>query len=77
MANTCHIIKGTDRLPDRIAGKVDIYRSGIQGFMSHKSFYGKQIRSIFIQMCTKSMAEGMAGKPAFPAQPVLVGVDVP
>ena len=77
MANTCHIVKGTDRPPDGIAGKVDIDRGGMQGFMSHKSFYGKQIRSIFIQMCTKSMAEGMAGKPALPSQPVLVGMDVP
>ena len=77
MANTCHMVKWADRPSDGIAGKVDVDRGGLQGFMTHKSFYGKQIRSVFIQVCTKSMAEGMAGKPVFPAQSVLMGVDVP
>ena len=76
MANTCHIVKGTDRPPDGIAGKVDVDRGGMQGFMSHKCFYGKQIRTVFIQVCTKSMAEGMTGKPALPPQSVFVGMDV-
>lgn len=45
--------------------------------MSHKSPDGKQVSPIFLQMCTKSMAEGMTGEPVFPAEPFLVGMDMP
>lgn len=45
--------------------------------MPHKSFYGKQVGSVLIQVCTKGMAEGMAGKPVIPSHPVLVGMDIP
>lgn len=77
MGNTSHTVKRADSLPDGIAGKMDVDRGGQQGFMPHKSFYGKQIRTVFIQVCTESMAERMTGKPAFPSKPVLVGMNVP
>lgn len=51
--------------------------SGCQRFMSHKSFNGKQIGAVFIQVCTKGMSKGMACKPVRPSQPVLVGMDMP
>ena len=70
------MVKGADSLPDGSAGKMDVNRGGMQGFMSHKCFYGKQIRTVFIQVCTKSMAEGMTGKPALPSQSVFVGMDM-
>lgn len=44
--------------------------------MSHKGFNGKQARSVFIQMCAKSVSEGMAGKPALPAEPAFMGMDM-
>ena len=56
---------------------MDVDRGGMQGFMTHKRFYGKQIGSVFIQVSAKSMAEGMTGEPPFPAQPVLVCMDMP
>lgn len=45
--------------------------------MPHKSFYGKQVGSVLIQVGTKGVAEGMASKPVRPSQPVLVGMDMP
>jgi len=77
MTVTCQGIERTDSLPEGTAGKVDIDGGGMQGFMPHKSFNGKQVCAVFIQMCAKGMAEGMAGKPAFPSQPVLMGMDMP
>lgn len=45
--------------------------------MPQKSLYGKQVHTVLIQMGAKSMAEGMAGKPVLPPQPVFVGMDMP
>lgn len=45
--------------------------------MSHKGFYGKQVSAILIQVGAERMAEGVAGKPALPTEPVLMGMDVP
>ena len=55
---------------------MDTKNRGIQGFMSHKSFYGKQIRTVFIKMCAKSMAERMAGQSFGPSEPPLVFMNV-
>ena len=51
--------------------------SGRQRLMSHKSLNGKQIHAVLIEMGSKSMAEGMAGNPVFPAQPVFMCMDMP
>lgn len=77
MVFTCQGIKRTDSLSEGAAGKVDIDGSGMQGSMSHKGFNGKQVGAVFVQMRAKGMAEGMAGKPALPSQPVLMGMDMP
>lgn len=77
MAFTCHKVKRTDSPAGAIGSKMDVDRGGMQGFMTHKRFYGKQIGSVFIQVSAKSMAEGMTGEPPFPAQPVLVCMDMP
>ena len=44
--------------------------------MSQQGLYGKQIHPVLIQMGAESMAEGMAGKAAFPAELVLMGMDM-
>ena len=41
---------------------MDINRGRVQGFMSEKRFNSKQVSTILIEMCAKSVAEGMAGK---------------
>lgn len=56
---------------------MDIDNRGINGFMAHKCFYGKQVRTIFIKVGTKGMTEGMAGEPFFPSKPALMFMDVP
>lgn len=76
MVFTCQSVKRADGIADGITGKMDINSGGRQRFMSHKRFYGKQVGSVFIQMGTKSMTKGMTGKPAFPSEPVLMGMDV-
>lgn len=38
---------------------------------------GKQVNAILVQMGAESMAERMAGEPALPSQPVLMGMDMP
>ncbi len=45
--------------------------------MPHQCFNGKQVHAVFVQMGAEGMAEGMAGKPVLPAQPVLMGMDMP
>ena len=77
MKSTCHAVKRTDSTADTTTGKVNVNRGGMQGFMSQKSLNGKQIHPVFIQMGTKSVTEGVAGKPAFPSQPVLMCMDMP
>ena len=77
MAFTLQTVKRTDGTADGPAGKVDINRGGMQGSMPHKCFYGEQVCSIFVQVCAKSVAEGMAGKPARPTEPVLMCMDMP
>lgn len=54
-----------------------IDHSGFQGFMPQKGFDRKKIGSIFIQMRTKGVTEGMAGDPLRPAKLFFVFVDVP
>ena len=44
--------------------------------MSHKGFYGKQIRTVFIKVRAKSMTERMAGQPFGPSKPPLVFMNV-
>lgn len=44
--------------------------------IAQKCFCGKRVRAIVIQVGAESMAEGVAGKPALPSKPVLMGVDV-
>lgn len=44
--------------------------------MSQQSFNGKQVNAILIQMGAKSMPERMTGEPAFPAEVVLMGMDM-
>lgn len=60
---------------DPVFSKMDIDRGGIQGFMAKQRFDGEQIRSIFVKMGTKSMAERMAGEPMFQAKGGLHGID--
>lgn len=45
--------------------------------MSHQGLYGEQVHAVLIQVGAKSMAERVAGKPAFPAQSVLMRMDMP
>ncbi len=44
--------------------------------MPHESLYGKQVNAILVQVGAESMAERMAGKPTFPAEPAFVGMDM-
>ena len=44
--------------------------------MSEQGFNGEQIRSVFIKVGAKSMAERVAGKPFFPAKTAFMLVDV-
>lgn len=55
---------------------MDVDGSGIDAFMSHKGFEGKQVRPVLIMISGKSMPESMAGKAVFPSQFLLVGTDV-
>lgn len=70
------LVKRTDNTRKVSGRQMDIKNRGIQGFMSHKSFYGKQIRTVFIKMCAKSMAERMAGQSFGPSEPPLVFMNV-
>lgn len=45
-----------------------VNEGGIQGFVPHQVFNGKQVSPVFVQMCTKGMAERMAGQAALPAK---------
>lgn len=45
--------------------------------MSKESLDGKEVGAILIEVGAKSMAEGMAGEPVFPAEAVLMGMDMP
>ena len=45
--------------------------------MSHQGLYGEQVHAVLIQVGAKSMAERVAGKPALPAQSVLMCMDMP
>ena len=64
---------GRRKCPGR---KVDVDGSGIDAFMSHKGFEGKQVGSVLIMISGKSMPKSMAGKAVFPSQFLLVGTDV-
>lgn len=55
---------------------MDVDGSGIDAFMSHKGFEGKQVRPVLIMISGKSMPESMAGKAVFPSQFLLMGTDV-
>ena len=44
--------------------------------MSQQRLDGKQVSAVLIQMDAEGMTEGVAGKPALPSGPVLMGMDV-
>ena len=76
MVLTCKRVKRAYGFAEGTGGQVDIDCGGIQGLMSHKSFYGKQVCSVFIQMCAKGMTEGMAGKSLFPTKSLFMSMYV-
>ena len=43
--------------------------------MSHQYFQSEKIRTVFIMIGSKSMAEGMTGKSVFPAKMLFVRPD--
>lgn len=55
---------------------MDINDCGIEGFMPHKSLYGKQVCAIFIKMCTESMPERMTGQSFRPSQSLFMFMDM-
>lgn len=76
MGNPSQTIERTDCRGSAISGKVYVDSSGIEGFMSHECFNSEQVSAIFIEVCAKSMPEGMAGKPVHPSKPVFMGMDM-
>lgn len=76
MVLTYKRVKRTYGIAEGTSVQVGIDCGGIQGFTSHKSFYGKQVCSIFIQMCAKGMTEEMAGKSLFPTKSLFMSMYV-
>lgn len=68
MINTCHAVKGADRIGSAVGSKMYINGSRIQGFMPKEGLDCEKIRTIFIEMGTKSVAERVAGKAMVPAK---------
>ena len=56
---------------------MDIDESGVERLVSHKVLDSQKVSSVFIEMGTKGMAEGMAGDPVFPAEGLFVGPHMP
>ena len=77
MGATSHPVKRTDGSVGAIPGEVDINEGGTQGLMSKELLDGEQVGTVFVQMGTAGMPEGMAGEPPWPSEAVLVGMDVP
>lgn len=69
------LVKRTDGAADAAAGKMDIDRGGIQGFMSKQGLNGKQVCAILIKVCTKSMPERMTGETVLPPEFSFFGRD--
>lgn len=44
--------------------------------MSHEMFDGKQVCPVFVKVGSERMAEGMAGKPVFPAEERFMGMQM-
>ena len=57
-------------------GQMDVDGRGFQGFMTKQCFYGHKINPVFIEVCSKSMPEGMAGKAFGPSEFLLVFCDM-
>ncbi len=58
-----------------ICSKVDVNGGRIQRFLSKQSFDSQQIRPIFVEVGTKSMPKGVAGKLMIPPEGGFHGVD--
>ncbi len=69
------LVKRTDSAADAAAGKMDIDRRGIQGFMSKQGLNGKQVCAILIKVCAKSMPERVAGETVRPPELSFFGGD--
>lgn len=70
-----HTVKGADSIAYTIGCKMHVKCSGMNGFVSQQGFYGKKVCSVFVKVCTKSVAERMAGKAGFPAKTEFVCAD--
>lgn len=58
-----------------ICSKVDVNGGRIQKFMSKQSFDSQQIRPIFVEVGSKGMPKGVAGKLMIPPEGGFRGVD--
>lgn len=67
------LVKRTDSTADVAAGKMDIDRGGIQGFMSKQGLNGKQVCAILIKVCAKGMPERVTGEMVRPPELNSVG----
>ena len=77
MGNTSHPVEWADSGGGAIPGKVNINSGGIQGLMSKESFDREEVGAVFIEVCAEGVAKRMAGEPPWPAEAVLMGMDVP
>jgi len=75
--NSGQPVKRADGSAGSIGSQMDVKGGGIKGSVSHQGFNSKQVHPVFIKVGSECVTERMAGKPAFPAEPVLMGMDMP
>lgn len=76
MTFPCQSVQRADGSAGAIGSKVDVNRSGGDGFMPEQCLDCKQIRAVLVEMGAESMPEGMAGQLFLPTEPPLMLMDM-
>lgn len=73
---TSHEVKRNDCIRRAVRSKMNIDRGRIYRLMTKERFDCQQVNTIFVQMCTESMAQGMTGNTLLPTEGALYFVNV-